>query len=57
MRHDILLIPLRTLAIVSLSCVAASLYALENTVLPLWENGALALKAGETKQKSSREEV
>ncbi|SVE59665.1 uncharacterized protein METZ01_LOCUS512519, partial [marine metagenome] len=40
MRHDILLIPLRTLVIVSLSCVAVSLYAVENTVLPLWENGA-----------------
>ncbi len=40
MRHDILLIPLRTLAIISLSYVAASLYAAENTVLPLWENGA-----------------
>ena len=40
MRHDILLIPLRTLTIVSLFSVTASLYAAENPVLPLWKNGA-----------------
>ena len=40
MRHHILLITLRTLVIVFISCANISLYAAENLVLPLWENGA-----------------
>ena len=40
MRHHILLIPLRTLVVVFVSCTNTSLYADENLVLPLWENGA-----------------
>ena len=40
MRHHILLITLRTLVIVFVSCANISLYAAENLVLPLWENGA-----------------
>ena len=40
MRHYILLIPLRTLVIVFVSCANTSLYAAGNLVFPLWENGA-----------------
>ncbi len=40
MQNNILSAPLSILVIGLLSCVDTSLYAAENLVLPLWENGA-----------------